>query len=379
MNETVIRNIENCKQSVEQIKASLIAEINQNMENGIFEVSTDYKKLITFSTESIKFLALYSRGENTRELPQEPIFDFSSTARDDVGDDMLDIPEQFDDYTSPEVDFSEEDFPEEDLVEETQSILEMEDFPEEDESFEKEETIEVQERPFKANIIGAAPVAPIRTDTPPFDSICFDERNKPIKDFVYDKKILSAKRGGSRDKHEIMIYVSPLMLVENLSNVPILVHAYCDGRVVTASSYDTKQDAKSIVQIEINDFHLLCRGEFKDGHFRSLIFTTGISAMQGDELQTISVEEGTYRVENYNSVGHIKFKEGDTLFEVYPLSKTENEYVAITITEEFTDYEVVALTYGTTRPIYIVNGAEKELVAYHDGDTFTAELISANR
>ena len=77
MNETVIRNIENCKQSVEQIKASLIAEINQNMENGIFEVPTDYKKLITFSTESIKFLALYSRGENTRELPQEPILNKS--------------------------------------------------------------------------------------------------------------------------------------------------------------------------------------------------------------------------------------------------------------------------------------------------------------
>ena len=66
-------------------------------------------------------------------------------------------------------------------------------------------------------------------------------------------------------------------------------------------------------------------------------------------------------------------------FEVYPLSKTENEYVAITITEEFTDYEVVALTYGTTRPIYVVDGVEKELVAYHDGDTFTAELISTNR
>ena len=367
MNETVIRNIENCKQSVEQIKDSLMAEINQNMENGIFDVPTDYKKLITFSTESIKFLAYYSSGEITKEEPKETTFDSDII----TGDDILDIPEQFDDDISLEEDFGEE----------TLNNIEIEDIPEDDMNIEieEDEVLEDEEKPFKANIIGAAPVAPIRTDTHPFDTICFDERNKPISDFVYDKKILSATRGGSRERHEIMIYVSPLMLVENLSNVPILVHAYCDGRVVTASSYDTKQDAKSIVQIEINDFQLLCRGEFKDGHFRSLIFTTGISAMQGDKLNTISVEEGIDRVENYNSVGHIKFKEGDTLFEVYPLSKTENEYVAITITEEFTDYEVVALTYGTTRPIYVVDGVEKELVAYHDGDTFTAELISTNR
>ena len=226
----------------------------------------------------------------------------------------------------------------------------------------------------KATVIGANKVK-IEEDTNPFNTINFNEKRIPKNGFIYESFQLNLTRGGSREKHEVFLYVAPLILTKNSSNVPIVVHAYSEGRQITASSYDKRGNGHSLVTIEINEFNLLCRGAFENGVFNAFVVTSGFSANQGDTLEMVTKEDGASEIINENSVGHIKFKDGDTLFEVFPISMTDNEYITIAITEEFIDYAVTALDYGTARSKYLVNGVEKELIAHFEGDIFEAELI----
>ncbi len=429
MNKNIFENITNCKQSLESVKKTLLAEINENMSKGIFDVPLSYQKLIKFSNDSVEFLNAYladdSNFENDavshedtpleatagpvelREADEkinlselnslldkdntgDPVEEESQPVIEETLDNVEEIsdvieevpeaeaiiPETIDEIPAKENDIIipivETEAEESAAETDTDSVIEA--IEEQEDKVQPEPVVETPVIQ-KAQIIGAPIATKVEIDTHPFDSICFNERRLPNNKFIFEQQLLSISRGGSREKHEVFIYIAPLVLKENSSNVPIIVHAYCEGRQITASSYDTRGNAKSIVQIEINDFHLLCRGSFTNGKFKSYVFTTGISSDQGDDLKVLSSETGADSITDVNSVGHLKFREDDSLFEVFPISMTDNEYVIISVTREFIDYEVVASNYGTTRPRFNVSGVERELIAYHEGDDFIAELI----
>ena len=437
MNNNIIKNITTCKQSLENVKNTLLAEINNNMSKGIFEVPTHYKKLITFSNDSIAFLDEYITNSNdlkkikkenkadainyndefketiknaeetlassTPDVVEELVYS-EEAAADSINDSSEDLNET-DDYVpetqtvDAENDVSHEDLEfskffnnnddgpneiptDEDFVSDQKLEPEIEEEPvmdpvvDEDpaQSPQEPEEEDVPKNIHKAEIIGSAVAPKIVSDTHPFDSIQFGEKALNKNEFIYNTKLVTMSRGDSVEEHEIFLYIAPLQLTMNSANVPIMVHAYCDGRQVTASSYDTKGDAKRLVQIEINDFHLLCRGAFDNGEFKSYVCTCGISSDQNDSL-SVRQQYGGAKVTREDTVGHLKFRAQDTLFEIFPISMTDNEYITIAITKEFIDYEVVASTYGTHRPKFDVDGEEKELIAYFEGDRFIAELI----
>jgi hypothetical protein len=203
--------------------------------------------------------------------------------------------------------------------------------------------------------------------------INYNERRKAANDLIYNKYDIMANHYGYSSSVNIKLYVAPLETEENNPNVPIIVHAYSAGKYVTASSLDTKEEGHSIVTIVIEDFNILIRGSFVNGVFKSYVLTTGISANQGDKLNVISKEVG-YEGNNPKGCGHIKFKENDDIYEIFPLSKTEDEYMCVHISKEFLDYYVVA-KYGIPKIRIINNGIKQEIVAGWTGGFFEADII----
>lgn len=407
MNDVVFESIRQCKQSVEKIKTTLLAEINNNMSAGNFDIPISYQKLITFANDSATFFddflnddqnfANNKSEEKNEDTPLkttvEPVddnkIDYSEmseminneetveTPEPVVTEDAAEVTEEVEKTPAEEV--SAPAFDEAPIVEEDPASISAEELKEEatplsdyDSDIEKAEEIDTPSG--KATVIGADKVK-IEEDTNPFNTINFNEKRIPKNNLIYESFQLNLTRGGSREKHEVFLYIAPLVLTKNSSNVPIVVHAYSEGRQITASSYDKRGNGRSLVTIEINEFNLLCRGSFENGTFNAFVVTSGFSAAQGDTLEMVNKERGSNTINNEQSVGHVKFKEGDTLFEVFPISMTDNEYVTIAITEEFIDYAVTALDYGTARSKYLVNNEEKELIAHFEGDIFEAELI----
>lgn len=408
MNDVVFESIRQCKQSVEKIKTTLLAEINNNMSAGNFDIPISYQKLITFANDSTAFFddflnddqnfASNKPEEKNEATPSkatvEPVddnkIDYSEMSEMINNEEAVKTPEPVavedaaevvEEAPAPTIDETPVKVPAKPAptVEEIPTSISAEELKEEvthlsdyDADIEKAEEIDTPSG--KATVIGADKVK-IEEDTNPFNTINFNEKRIPKNNLIYESFQLNLTRGGSREKHEVFLYVAPLILTKNSSNVPIVVHAYSEGRQITASSYDKRGNGRSLVTIEINEFNLLCRGAFENGVFNAFVVTSGFSAAQGDTLEMVTKENGASKIINENSVGHIKFKDGDTLFEVFPISMTDNEYVTIAITEEFIDYAVTALDYGTARSKYLVNNEEKELIAHFEGDIFEAELI----
>ena len=416
MNDVVFESIRQCKQSVEKIKTTLLAEINNNMSAGNFDIPVSYKKLITFANNSAAFFDDFlnddqnfanDKSEEKNEATPlkatvEPVddnkIDYSEMSEMINNEKTAETPEpvavedaaevtgevketSVEDTLAPIVDETPAEVPAKEVpvAEENPASISAEELKEEvtplsdyDSDIEKAEEIDTPSG--KATVIGADKVK-IEEDTNPFNTINFNEKRIPKNNLIYESFQLNLTRGGSREKHEVFLYIAPLILTKNSSNVPIIVHAYSEGRQITASSYDKRGNGRSLVTIEINEFNLLCRGSFENGTFNAFVVTSGFSAAQGDTLEMVNKERGSNTINNEQSVGHVKFKEGDTLFEVFPISMTDNEYVTIAITEEFIDYAVTALDYGTARSKYLVNNVEKELIAHFEGDIFEAELI----
>lgn len=406
MNDVVFESIRQCKQSVEKIKTTLLAEINNNMSAGNFDIPISYQKLITFANDSAAFFDDFlnddqnfanNKSEEKNEATPlkttvEPVddnkIDYSEMSEMINNEETVETPEPVvtedaaevaEEAEAPAEEVSAPAFDEAPIVEEDPVSISAEELKEEttplsdyDSDIEKAEEIDTPSG--KATVIGADKVK-IEEDTNPFNTINFNEKRIPKNNLIYESFQLNLTRGGSREKHEVFLYIAPLILTKNSSNVPIVVHAYSEGRQITASSYDKRGNGRSLVTIEINEFNLLCRGSFENGTFNAFVVTSGFSAAQGDTLEMVNKERGSNTINNEQSVGHVKFKEGDTLFEVFPISMTDNEYVTIAITEEFIDYAVTALDYGTARAKYLVNNEEKELIAHFEGDIFEAELI----
>lgn len=407
MNDVIFESIRQCKQFVEKIKTTLLAEINNNMSAGNFDIPISYQKLITFANDSAAFFddflnddqnfANNKSEEKNEDTPLkttvEPVddnkIDYSEMSEMINNEETVETPEPVitEDATevteevekTPAEEVSAPAFDEAPIVEEDPASISAEELKEEatplsdyDSDIEKAEEIDTPSG--KATVIGADKVK-IEEDTNPFNTINFNEKRIPKNNLIYESFQLNLTRGGSREKHEVFLYIAPLILTKNSSNVPIVVHAYSEGRQITASSYDKRGNGRSLVTIEINEFNLLCRGSFENGTFNAFVVTSGFSAAQGDTLEMVNKERGSNTINNEQSVGHVKFKEGDTLFEVFPISMTDNEYVTIAITEEFIDYAVTALDYGTARSKYLVNNEKKELIAHFEDDIFEAELI----
>lgn len=214
-----------------------------------------------------------------------------------------------------------------------------------------------------------------REENPIVEEIEINESRKLARSFIYNNYRIMATHYGFNSSSDISLYIAPLEVKKNNPNVPIVVHAYSHGKCVTASSYDTKDTGHAIVTIEIDEFYLLCRGAFdENGKFTSYVMTTGVSANQGDKINIVNKEEG-YVGPNPIGCGHIKFKDEENTYEIFPLSLVENEYLCILISKEFLDYHIVAKTYGTPKIKFYSNGLQKEVVAGWSGDYFEADIV----
>lgn len=222
-----------------------------------------------------------------------------------------------------------------------------------------------------ATIIGGMPI--IQEEEVSF----IEEKSKPASSFIFDKYTILASHVNLPRSSEIEIYIAPLITSKDANNVPIVVHAYCQGQHKTASSYDIIGNGRNMVTLEIGEFCLLCRGNFDgNGVFESHVLTTGTSANCGDKLQIISKESGAQmRVEGN---GHLKFKDNDTdtIYEIFPLHidpTKKAEYICIKQGTEFLDYFVVAEGYGVPKIRSLETN--QELVVGWMGRLFEAELI----
>lgn len=255
------------------------------------------------------------------------------------------------------------------LQNETESYLDRSTPADIEEAPPKEEDVSAQRS--GAVIIGGDPVD-ADTTVAPF----VEERSKPASSFVFDKYKIMASHFGVPGASDIELYIAPLIITQNASNVPILVHAYCQGQYKNASSYDIIGNGRNMVTLEIGDFCLLCRGNFdENGVFVSHVLTTGTSANQGDKLQIVSKISGAQTRVQGN--GHLKFKDDEnTTYEIFPLHiepDKKAEYVCIKQGPEFLDYFVVGNGYGVPKIRAI--DKNQEIIVGWMGSLFEAEII----
>ena len=201
-----------------------------------------------------------------------------------------------------------------------------------------------------------------------------EEREKLASEFVFDKYLLRASHYGVSASNEIELYIAPLAMTggQDTRNVPIVVYAYCQGQGKTASSYDVIGDGRNMVIFDIGEFCLLCRGNYNAGGvFESFVVTTGTSANSGDRIEVISKTSGAR--ERVKGNGHLKFKEEDTVYEIFPLHLNPEEmaeYICIKKGPEFLDYFAVA--NGTK--VRIMDESREVIVSW-SGDVFGAAVI----
>ena len=370
MKKEITDKINDILKNINEIKQITANEISSDVMKGIFVVSKENQLIITTTTsienllnnwlaekEDENIINLlndeYVNTNDKNDLDNEKKTDKTEDITDN--EEISDIFKDEDDNEDIEENISDKDKNNEEVEEENK-----------DDDAEKINDI-------KAQIIGVD--IPKKEEKLPYYGKIYNERRKASTDFIYNSYKIMATHYGFNASSDIFLYVAPLQIIKNNPNVPILVHAYCQGKYVTASSYDTKDNGHSIVQIEINDFNLLIRGGFdKDGKFISYVLTTGASANQGDKINIVSKQEG-YTGTNPEGRGHIKFKEDNNVYEIFPLNTEENEYICIVISKEFLDYHVVANNYGAPKIKIFNNGKAQEIVAGWSGDYFEADII----
>lgn len=373
MKEKVIKNINDILRLLDDTKKITAVSISEDVMNGIFVVSEENQNIIRLISELEeklnKLLAKsldFSNSNKTEPIPvaYEPnvtedkiiVEDKDKAETSKIESDIIRDQKN----GADELPVSEIETPV-DSLSETDNLL-------------TENINEDVIKPLpKLKVIGE--VTSKTEDFLPFYGEIYNERRKAASDFIYNSYRIVATHYGFNSSTDIYVYVAPLQIKINNPNVPIIVHAYAHGKYITASSYDTKENGHSIVTIEIDDFHLLVRGGFdENGKFVTYILTTGISANQGDKINIISKEEG-YTGNNPQGSGHIKFEEDGNIYEIFPLSMTENDYICVLISKEFLDYHVVAKNYGAPKVRIYNNGIQQEIVAGWSGSFFEADIL----
>ncbi len=404
MKDTVVRNIHQMLNILDDTKREIANGISEDIMNGIFIVSEEnqaFLKLIGKISDDLKEALRLNQGikaditetvkndslkqEVSKEEPlkvEEPVIKeqeipvekerepeeetYEEEADSSISDNDNDISQDwFNDNMINEDDFAR-DF--------ESSLPDNNDEQEVKEDKTDEEIKEPVEAPFKmqAEVIGEANT---EEKVLPFYGVVTNERQKKSGDFIFNKYRISAAKQGFNSASDITLFVAPLQVIPNNPNVPIVVHVYSHGNFKTASSYDTKDSGHNIVTLEIDNFYLLIRGGFdSNGKFMSFVMTTGLSANQGDIINVLSKEEG-YTGPILPGSGHIKFEDDGNIYEIFPLNLQENEYLCILISKEFLDYYVVAKNYGSPKIRIFENGTQKEIIAGWSGDVFEADIL----
>lgn len=212
------------------------------------------------------------------------------------------------------------------------------------------------------------------------NNLFIEENTKPFNEFILTVYRITALHQFGGRAEEMQVMIAPLKISKSPSaTVPIIVSIYYKGRTFTKSSYDTQEEGKNLVQIDVNDFYFLCRGGFNEkGEFTSNIMTTGISAGNGDKINILSRKEyGNSKNSNVNN-GHIKFRymseEGPGTIEVFPLAPGEQDFIIMSKNEEFIDYLAISPN-GYNRPFIYENGIKKEVLCNWDDMTLEVELV----
>lgn len=287
---------------------------------------------------------------------------------DDEDEDEFEVEEE-DDNEDSETTFEVED--DEEDEEETDSV-ETDEEDEEDE--EVEETTPVYPKKSAQIIGGPAQVASIAKR-----DLFIEESQKNRDDFIYDMYQLnlthSGYSGGGKPT-ELFVMIAPLKISKlSAVTVPIIVSVFCNGKIVTKSSYDQAEEGKNIVQLDVNEFYLMFRGSFDaNGKFMSYITTAGISANQGDILSVASrVEYGNVNSRTVNN-GHIKIRsivdDEEGTIEVFPFGDPEDEeFIVLTKNDEFVDYLYISeAVKGLKKAVIFQEGRKTQVVCSWDAN-----------
>lgn len=402
MKDTVIRNIHQMLNILDDTKREIANGISEDIMNGIFIVSEEnqaFLKLIGRISDDLKEALSLNQGikaditepvkndtlrqEVPKEEPlkvEEPVIKEQEIPVEKKRESEEEPYEEEADSSVSDNDISQDWFNdnminEDDFARDFESSLpDNNDEQEVKEDKTDEEIKEPVEAPFKmqAEVIGEANT---EEKALPFYGVVTNERQKKSGDFIFNKYRISAAKQGFNSASDITLFVAPLQVIPNNPNVPIVVHVYSHGNFKTASSYDTKDSGHNIVTLEIDNFYLLIRGGFdSNGKFMSFVMTTGLSANQGDIINVLSKEEG-YTGPILPGSGHIKFEDDGNIYEIFPLNLQENEYLCILISKEFLDYYVVAKNYGSPKIRIFENGTQKEIIAGWSGDVFEADIL----
>ena len=397
MKDTVIRNIHQMLNILDDTKREIANGISEDIMNGIFIVSEEnqsFLKLIGKISDDLKEALSLNQGIKTAntetvekntlkpEVPkEEPVIKEQEIPVEKEREPEEEAYKEEADNSISDNDISQDWFNdniinEDDFTRDFESSLSDDSNDEQEVKEDKtdEEVEEPVEAPLKmqAEVIGEANT---EEKALPFYGIVTNERQKKSGDFIFNRYRISASKQGFNSASDITLFVAPLQVIPNNPNVPIVVHVYSHGNFKTASSYDTKDSGHNIVTLEIDNFYLLIRGGFdSNGKFMSFVMTTGLSANQGDIINVLSKEEG-YTGPILPGSGHIKFEDDGNIYEIFPLNLQENEYLCILISKEFLDYYVVAKNYGSPKIRIFENGTQKEIIAGWSGDVFEADIL----
>jgi len=208
-------------------------------------------------------------------------------------------------------------------------------------------------------------------------NIFIEEKKIHKSNLVFDTYKLGLSHRGFGRPDEMYFMVAPFEIKKTeTATVPIIVYCYFNGKTYHASSYDTKEQGKNIVQITVGDYEFLIRGGFdKDGKFKTQIMTTGISANQGDKIAVYSHKE--YSPENNISLnGHAKFKyigeNGETgIMDVFPVDIEEDDFIAVGRCADFVDYYNIGNPRrGGLSTNYIYGGNQTQTIIARWDDEF---------
>ena len=210
-----------------------------------------------------------------------------------------------------------------------------------------------------------------------------EESQKAIGEMVYSMSKLNLSHIGGGRPEEIIVMIAPLKMSRvSCPAVPIVVALYNRGKVICKSSFDMGDGGKAIVQVEINEFHFLCRGSFdENGKFNAFITTTGISSQQGDRINVVSHKSyGNSQLPETKN-GHVKVKydseSGEGTIEVFPFGTEEDdEFIVLVKNPEFCDvyYLSKAGRGGSVAKVYGQNGV-LEVVPSWNGDILELEVF----
>ena len=209
--------------------------------------------------------------------------------------------------------------------------------------------------------------------------IFMEEYSKNVDDLVYEMFDINLSHsgfsGGGRPER-MTVMIAPLKIQRVATSiVPIIVSIYCDGRIITKSSYDQREDGKNLVTLDVKEFYLLFRGTFDaNGKFQGFVTTTGISAAQGDILTvSSSTQFGDPESRTVNN-GHIKVRsmidDTEGTIEVFPFGDPEDdEFILMTKNDEFVDYIYISdSAKGLKKPIIYCDDIKKQAICSWDKD-----------